>query len=614
MKSTKDMAGAARASVRAWSVVLAVGLCAAQDPATLQTPPAETVVPAPSAPATPEPVTPAPSAVASTAPAPAYRDLDAVRALVQSWVDAPDSIAEFVVLPPSRGGRAIPAVQWGAPGPVPLAERMTICLFGGLDGVSLAGSEAVLEITSSLLARVQELPPDVAFVSVPWASPDALAATLDGTGVDGRNALPTDDDGDRVIDEDGPDDLDGDGLVLDLLIADPAGSWTRSVDERFLARANEGDTPRYTWMREGKDDDHDFAFNEDGRGGTNLDVNFPIGWGDGLGDEGDLPLDDPTARALADLVLSRRAACVLLFQGNHGAVAIPGGRSAVKLVTPGDASVFERATRLFVQATGRSQAAMMTLAEARGCERAGAALDWLYAVQGALALEVAAWGPAIEATAETKGVALTDALFAGPPGRDGPLGRAPSVGAQDLLWSRWLDNMRGGIGFVDWHPVELGDGRQGLVGGWQPLSRINPPVTCLPLALNGLSSYVARLATSLPRLEIRLPQVKRAGELCTIEAGLDNTGALPTGLSTTLTRALPNSIAGSKSTSGAMLELVLPEGARLIAGSQVVSLAPIAPGASSERVTWLVLAAPGSVLTVRGTAPWTVPVAREVKP
>jgi hypothetical protein len=605
MKSRKHTAEAARARTRAWGVVLAASLClGAQDPAEQAPPP---VV------AEPVTVTPTPAPPATPPATPVYRDLEGVRALVQSWVDAPDDHAELVALPPSRGGRAIPAVQWGAPGPVPLAERMTICLFGALDGVSLSGCEAVLDVTASLLARVQELPPDVAFISVPWASPDAIASTLDGTGVDGRNALPTDDDGDRAIDEDGPDDLDGDGLVLDLLIADPSGPWTRSVDERFLARANEGDTPRYLWMREGKDDDHDGAFNEDGRGGTNLDVNFPIGWGDRDGDEGDLPLDDPTARALADLVLSRRAACVLLFQGNHGAVAIPGGRAGVKLVTPADASVFERVTRLFVQATGRSQTSMVTLAEARGYERAGAALDWLYSVQGALALEVAAWGPAIEAAPEAKGVALTDALFAGPPGQTGALGRAPAVGAQDLLWSRWLDNMRGGIGFVDWHPVELGDGREGLVGGWQPLSRVNPPVSCLPLALNGLSSFVARLATSLPRLEIRLPQVKRAGELCTIEAGLDNTGALPTGLSTTLPRAAANSARTTKP-AGAILELLLPEGARLIAGSQVVSLAPIAPGASSERVTWLVLAAPGSVLTVRGTAPWTVPLSREVKP
>lgn len=592
MESTDDARADARGFTRVWGLVLAAGLCAAAQDATSPG----------TAPVTSSPV-PAPAHADAV-----YHDLDAVRARIEGFGSAAGARVEIVALPASRAGRAVPALQWGAPGPTPLAERVTICLFGGLDGLSLAGCEAVLAVTEALTSQAADLSPDVTFLAVPWASPDALAATLDGSGCDGRNALPTDDDGDRALDEDGPDDLDGDGLVLDLLIADPRGPWTRSIDERFLAPAHDGDTPRYLWMREGKDDDLDGTFNEDARGGVNLDLNFPIGWGEHGGGEGDLPLDDPTARALADLVLSRRTACVLLFQGNHGAIAIPGGRVRSALVTPGDAVAFERATRLFVQSTGRAQTAMMTMADARGTERAGAALDWLYAVPGVLALEVAAWGPAIEAAPEVKGVALADALFGGAGGRDDALRRAPPIAAHDLPWARWLDNTRGGIGFVDWHPVELGDGRQGLVGGWEPLSRVNPPVASLPLAFSGLSTFVARLAAALPRLEVRFPEVRRTGELCTIEASLENTGALPTGLSTTPAPAL------AAAPRGGTLELVLPEGARLIAGPRVVSLTPIPPGASSERITWLVLAAPGSVLTVRGTAPWTAPVSREVKP
>ena len=624
-----------RASLAGWRtrariLLAATSLCIASVGAPAQTPPA------PISPAQGPPVAPAPGDAPAPAASPAekqaekpaekpralpayearYHNLLEVQTLIDAWIAAESATPatggarlERVDLPTTQAGLPVPAVQFGAPGTAPLSARPTIFLLGGLDGVSLSGSEAVLAISSALLADAATLPAGVTFVSIPWASPDALTATLSGRLHDGRNALPIDDDGDGRVDEDGPDDLDGDGMILDMLIEDPAGPWTRAADPRFLARARPGDAPRYVLAPEGKDDDHDGRYTEDPPGGIDLDLDFPMGRSSANDARTRaLPLQDATTRALADLLLARRSVCVLLFQGNHGYIAKPGGCRRAAWPADADAAVFDALTRLFAHATGRTQARSVTLCEAREAERAGAALDWIYAVPGAMCCEVAVWGPSVEKAPDAKGVAVADALFdngANAERSSGP----PPVSPTDQAWARWLDNTRGGIGFVDWHPVELGDGRRALVGGFEPFSRLNPPAKSLAVTQAGLPAFVQKIASSLPELDLRFDEMKRDGDVCTLRVRAENKGQLPTGLWTT-----GRWRSARASTPGVLVELVLPQGARLLAGEPRVELGELCGGGASQSVAWIVLAAPGSTLRVKASAPWTSPLEREVKP
>ena len=563
----------------------------------------------------PAPATEAAAPVPPAAPAyePRYHALAEVEALVAGWIAAADPAAlavEAVELPPTPTGLALPALAFGASGPTPLADRPTVLLIGGLDGLSLAGSEAVLAACSSLCRTGAALPRDAAFLAIPWGSPEALAETLAGRRASGCDLTPRDDDGDGEIDEDGPDDLDGDGTLREMLIEDPAGPWSRAVDPRFLSPARPGDAPRFVLVPEGRDDDQDGHFNEDAPGGVDYDRAFPVGWVPDrpLARGTLLPLEVPACRALADLALARRVVLVLLFQGNHGGLATPGAREQIAWAPGGDAAPVALAGDLFARATGRLGQAPAPLLAARGRESSGAALDWYYAVPGALALEVAAWGPGVEKPPDATSVGLTDARFEDPARAGGPAHVAPPVSPGDLAWGRWLDNTRGGIGFVDWHPVELGNGRQGLVGGWEPESRRNPPAKSLAAALQGLPEFVQAIASALPALELRLAEVRRDGEVCTIRARVANAGALPTGGETS------GRAAGSPHGRGAALEIELPQGARLLAGEARVPFGEIAGGGASPEVAWIVLAPAGSVMTLRASAPWSGPIAREVKP
>jgi hypothetical protein len=552
-------------------------------------------------PAAPEP-SPAPERARPALPAfaPAYRPLADVEGLLAAYADAVPGIARRLAVAPGLNG-----IELGASGPLALEERPMVLLVGGLDGTSLAGGEAVLAVVDQLLRAPERLPEGVAFVAIPWASPHALGRTLEGRAEGGRDGRPLDEDGDGRADEDGPDELDGDGLLLSMLVEDPHGAWVRSADGRFLAPAREGDAPRYSLVREGRDDDHDGRFNEDPAGGVVLDRNFPVDrtgpWEDPAC--GPLPLSEPQVRALADLALARRTSLVILFQGNHGALAIPGGvdrPGESGLCSPVELRTFERITAAFAAATGRAQAGPMTLRRARGRERPGAALDWFHAVVGAISLELAPWGPGVDGDGE---VIAQDAQFESEPQAGGQrLAVQPAAGERDRAWARWLDNTRGGLGFVEWHPVDLGEGQQALVGGWEPRTLDNPPPESLGRALRGTPELVVELASALPRLEVRVLESSREGDVCRVRARVKNAGFLPTGVGASPLRR------------GVSLALELPPGARLLAGEPRVALGSLQGGGTSETCAWIVMAPPGSVLGVRASADCAAEVVREVRP
>ena len=95
---------------------------------------------------------------------------------------------------------------------------------------------------------------------------------------DHRNGKPVNDDLDEASDEDGYNDLDGDGYITQMRVKDPAGTWLPVKGEPRLLRKAEavkGEQGIYKLYSEGLDDDGDGKYNEDGPGGTNVGINFP---------------------------------------------------------------------------------------------------------------------------------------------------------------------------------------------------------------------------------------------------------------------------------------------------------------------------------------------------
>lgn len=551
----------------------------------------------PPAPANEPPATP-PAEVSAPKPAlvwePKYHDLDSVNALLERF--AADGAAaglaiERLALGPTRSGLATQALRVGRTEGGPLAERPALVLLGGLDGTSLTGAEAVLAVLAHVVAHPAELAPGTALLAVPWAAPEGLARTLQGA-LDGRDARPVDDDGDRVADEDGPDDLDGDGQLLELLIEDANGAWTRGTDARFLVPAKPGDSPRYRRAPEGKDDDGDGRFNEDPIGGAAVGSSFPDGFvpAGSLATGLTLPLEDEHARSLCALVAASRALVVLAFQGDHG------GLAATALDVPAERATAELVARALARPGARADEPLRLATDLGRDPAPGSALRWARAHLGAFAAEWAPWGPEVERVQSGGTVSPAAAR------RDGEeLASAPALEAGVALeraWARWLDDTRGGIGFVEWHPVDLGVGRRALVGGWLPFTRRNAPEISLANVLAAVPAGVERLLAQFPRLEPTFTEARRDGELCFLRARIVNKGGL----------------ACASGGRALVARLVLAGDARLIAGAESVELDSPAGGAASREFAWVVLAPAQSTFACQVELPWGGVARAEVRP
>jgi hypothetical protein len=517
---------------------------------------------------------------------PRYHDLPEIVAQLEAWRARAPGDARLLALGPE--GDSIPALVFGAAGERPLDERPTVFLVGGVDGVSFAGGEAVLACTAALLAELESLPVELAFVSIPWAAPAALARASAGAAGGGRAPGDRDQDGDGVAGEDWPDDVDGDGLVLAMLLEDPDGPWTLAGDGRLLVPARAGDAARYRRVPEGLDDDGDGRFNEDDGGGVCFDAHFPLGWDAHAPGAGAWPLRDPRARALASALGARPCALVLVFQGNHGGLAVPAGEGA------GCGRELARIERSFASLTGRREA--LRARAARGDLAA-----WCRATTGALVLEVAPWGPRVALPAlaqpaeqvQPTGPATVERALLGD-----PLEPWAELDEEGRAWRAWLDEARGGLGFVDWRPVDLGQNLRGLVGGWQPCTYRNPPEEDLARALAGLPEFTLALARAQPRLELGAVRFERDGELVRLSAHVANRGQLSAG-----DEADP-----------AWVALELPGDGRLVAGPARVACGALAGGARSRTLEWIVAAPEGVRLVLRAGARRAAPVEREVRP
>ena len=83
---------------------------------------------------------------------------------------------------------------------------------------------------------------------------------------------------DEATNEDGFEDLNGDGLISQMRVKDLTGSYFVSkTDPRIMVRADAKKNERgeYKIYTEGTDNDGDGEYNEDGEGGINIGISFP---------------------------------------------------------------------------------------------------------------------------------------------------------------------------------------------------------------------------------------------------------------------------------------------------------------------------------------------------
>lgn len=119
---------------------------------------------------------------------------------------------------------------------------------------------------------------------------------------------PLDNDGDGQFDEDGYDDLDGNGDITLMRIRDPNGRWKAHPEypEYLMVRTDDDEKGEFSILGyEGIDNDGDGRINEDGPGGYDSNRNWAYDWQPNYVQYGahEFPFSLPNTKAVADFVL-----------------------------------------------------------------------------------------------------------------------------------------------------------------------------------------------------------------------------------------------------------------------------------------------------------------------
>jgi len=488
-------------------------------------------------------------------------------------------VAQLESLATTVGGREVWLLTLAAAGESPPEQRQALLIVGGLDATHPASSETALGVAVRLVRAQQDDPDGPAarllrertIYIVPRANPDGIERYFESIKHESPgNARAIDEDRDGVIDEDGPDDLNHDGLITVMRVPDPEGEWLPDPDEpRLLKRADraKGESGQYKLYLEGIDNDADGQINEDGPGGVNLDRNWPHLYEPGVPKYGPHAVSEAETRGLAEFVVGHpHISAAVVFGRNDSIVKVPHGKErgpagqAYRDLHPDDVPRYEHISRKFREITA--------LEGSPGCDPAGAFYAWLYAQRAIPTFATTLWWPLRDqepakartqpasraATRPTPGAATAPqskprgAQRRGRPQgrRSGPSGgggepkrqaaRAPDdvaarVLADDLhrKWLAYSDTQRGGAGFVEWTPVEHPEFGTVEVGGFVPFFMTTPPAHALPQIAEQQVEFLVALSEMLPALRFGSPTVKHLGaDLWQIELPLVNDGYLPT--------------------------------------------------------------------------------------
>lgn len=345
-----------------------------------------------------------------------YRDHAALLAAARALAASSGANVEVVPLGTSRGGRELIALHLHDGD---AANRPAILVVAGLDGIHLAGAEVALRVAAELVGDATKTKrPDLlkhaSVWIVPCVNPDALEATLKGPLVQRGTLRPVDDDRDGAVDEDGPRDLDGDGVVVEMRVKNPPSPYVATLvadpaDGRILKAPETGvaakpfEAPVFAVFTEGDDADHDGRIAEDGVGEVDLDRNFPHRYPEFARDAGPHQLCEPESRALAEFVVAHPEIVAAVTYGRHDSlVKVPEGRDndatgRTPLVHGGsDVDLYQAIGKLYRDTTGQQRSG--------GVDHEGSFWIWLADHRGILSVASTVWGrpdlPKPEAPAE----------------------------------------------------------------------------------------------------------------------------------------------------------------------------------------------------------------------
>ena len=592
---------------------------------------------------------PAPQA---QSPAPAgYKTYDQLTASLRELAKAHASVVKLVDIGKSREGRSIWAVEIASTGSGRTAAgaRPALLVAANLEGDQLIGSELALYLARHLAssyasnAAVKTLVDNHAVYILPRVNPDGAEQMFGSVKSFRRtNAAAFDADNDGRLDEDGPEDLNGDGFITVMRAQDPGGDYMPHPDDARLMRkadAAKGEAGGWSVYWEGVDNDEDGFINEDGPGGVDLNRNFQHKYPYYTPDAGPHMVSEPETRAVMDYMLTRgNVAAILTYGVSDNLIAAPtpqgalGSAQTVDLLAFADASMADArtvgtfstrstnqnffffgfggrggpppqtrrpgqpaprppATTINAQDVEYFRTVSNRYRELTGIKTApptrapeGAFFDYGYYQFGVPSFSTPGWGITAEPAAPASPGAPASPAVPARPAR--PAAPASSF---DLTLVKALPDA-----FVAWTPFTHPTLGQVEIGGFKPYAITNPAASEIDALGKSHAEFAMYLTTLFPRITIAgFTAGSIGGGLHRVSAVIENAGYLPTSTAHGVT---------SRSVKPTMVQIgVAPDA--IVSGSPKTNFVQALAGSGRrEDYQWIVRGKPGDRITLKVVA------------
>ena len=280
-----------------------------------------------------------------------YHTYAETTAIVQGLAKSAPGLVKLISLGKTLEKRDLWVLEIASPAGVPPAERPGLLIAANFAGDTVFGSELALAVADYLVKNASKpevkacLDNAVVYI-VPRMNPDGAEAMWASLKWARRtNATPFDDDNDGRMDEDGPEDLNGDGLITVMRVAEPGGRiWSiprTPVCSRKPTRSSGRRASMPSTWKAGTTTATDSS-TKIPPGGVNLNRNFMHEYPYFKAEAGRYMASETETRALlAWLVQHRNVAAVLTFGENDN--LITSGRTSsgrrLDLLAAAEASV-----------------------------------------------------------------------------------------------------------------------------------------------------------------------------------------------------------------------------------------------------------------------------------
>jgi hypothetical protein len=525
----------------------------------------------------------------------------------------------------SAGGLPLLAARLGAGADVD--ARPAVLLIANAWGPQVVGSEIALRLVQQLgqaygkdSATTALLDRSTIYV-LPRANPDAAEAFFQSPLVERvRNASKWDDDRDAATDEDGPEDLNGDGIVAMMRIKDPAGEWLADSAEPALMRkadVSKGEMGDYKLYLEGRDNDGDEQWQEDPPGGVDIGKSFPYEFSQFGEATGAGMMAEAETRAIAQFIVDHPGIAVIYTLGPQDNLlkawegkelpkeGVRPGTSAggpLKAILKEDEPWFTEVAARYRKITGQEKGPQSAPLE-------GDPVSWGYFDMGRWSFGARPWwvpasdsdsgGPRAALTPAAADSARGDSARARTGGRPSARGRAksdPDSAAADRNAIRWLRaNEPGAV--MDWKPFSHPDfaGKDVEIGGLRPYALVYPPAAMLDSLSTQQTKFVSALAGMLPSIALRELKTESLGSgLFRITVEVANDGYLPTSSTVGDMVRMPRPV---------RVELAAGDGRTIVSGRHFQLLKPISGSGTGTELTWVVRASSGDRMTLTAESP-----------